>query len=117
MVESLLTLQGCRCVSLGTQTPLRDIAQAAIAHGADVVALSFSVNMNANHVVDGLSELNLLLPSSIEVWAGGGAPALRRRQIDRVLVLHDLVSISEAIKRWREQKTKSQSQGAAGLQR
>ena len=116
MVESLLTLQGCRCVSLGTQTPLRDIAQAAIAHGADVVALSFSVNMNANHVVDGLSELNLLLPSSIDVWAGGSASALRRRQIDRVLVLHDFASISEAIKRWRAQKTKSQSQDTAGLQ-
>jgi len=27
-VESLLTLQGCRCVSLGTQTPVRDIAWA-----------------------------------------------------------------------------------------
>ncbi len=75
MVESLLTLQGCRCVSLGTQTPLREIAQAAIAHSADVVALSFSANMNANHVVDGLNELNLLLPASVEVWAGGGASA------------------------------------------
>jgi hypothetical protein len=56
------------------------------------------------------------LPSSIEVWAGGSASALRRRQIDRVLVLHDLVSITEAIKRWRAQKTKSQSQDTAGLQ-
>ncbi len=108
MVESLLTLQGCRCVSLGTQTPVRDIAQAAIAHGADVVALSFSVNMNTNHVVDGLTELNLLLPSSVEVWAGGGAPALRRRQLDRVLVLHDLDSIAEAVNQWRRQQRKSE---------
>jgi len=101
MVESLLILQGCRCISLGTQTPVRDIAQAAIAHSADVVALSFSVNMNANQVVDGLAQLNLLLPSSIELWVGGQAPALRRRQIERVLVLHDFASIAEAVNRWR----------------
>jgi methanogenic corrinoid protein MtbC1 len=113
MVESSLALQGCRCVSLGTQTPVRDIAQAAAAYGADVVALSFSLNMNPNHVVDGLAELNLLLPSTVEVWAGGSAPALRRRQIDRVVVLHDLVSIAEAVKHWRQQHTTAQSKVAA----
>jgi MerR family transcriptional regulator, light-induced transcriptional regulator len=109
MVESLLTLQGCRCVSLGTQTPVRDIAQAATAHSVDVVALSFSVNMNSNHVVDGLMELNLLLPASVDVWAGGSAPSLRRRQIEGVTVLHDLNAITEAVNRWRRQKTKSEN--------
>jgi methanogenic corrinoid protein MtbC1 len=117
MVESLLSLQGCRCVSLGTQTPVRDIAQAAIAHRADVVALSFSLNMNPNHVVDGLTELNALLPSTVEVWAGGSAPALRRRQIERVSVLHSLASISDAVNQWRQHHTKVQSKVAAGLQR
>lgn len=104
MVESLLTLQGCRCISLGTQTPVRDIAQAATAHGADVVALSFSVNMNANHVVDGLMALHLLLPASVEVWVGGRASALRRRQIAHVHVLDDLNAITEAVKHWRRLK-------------
>ena len=113
MVESLLTLQGCRCVSLGTQTPVRDIAQAAAAYSADVVALSFSLNMNSNHVVDGLTELNALLPSAVEVWAGGSAPVLRRRHIERVVVLHDLVSISEAVKHWRRLHTTAQSKVAA----
>lgn len=113
MVQSLLTLQGCRCVSLGTQTPLRDIAQAAAAYNADVVALSFSLHMNTNHVVDGLSELRLLLPPSVEVWAGGSAPAMRRRQMDRVLVLHDLLSIPEAVKHWRQQHMTAQSQVTA----
>jgi len=109
MVECLLTLQGCRCVSLGTQTPVRDIAQAAIAHGADVVALSFSLNMSTNPVVDGLMALTLLLPASVEVWAGGAAPALRRRQIERVLVMHDLNAISEAVNHWRHQKNQSEN--------
>jgi len=109
MVEALMTLQGCRCVSLGTQTPVRDIAEAAIAHSADVVALSFSINMNPNHVVDGLVELNLLLPDSIAVWVGGQATALRRREIKRVLVLQDLQAIANAVSQWRLEKTKAES--------
>lgn len=109
MVESLLTLQGCRCVSLGIQTPVRDIAQAAIAHAADVVALSFSVNMNPNQVVDGLVELNALLPESVEVWAGGAAPALRRRQITRVRVMHQLSQIETAVQEWRQQKASDEN--------
>jgi hypothetical protein len=61
------------------------------------------------HVVDGLMELNLLLPDSIAVWVGGQASALRRRQIKRVLVLHDLQSIEDAVNQWRLQKTKAES--------
>jgi methanogenic corrinoid protein MtbC1 len=113
MVQTLLALQGCKCVSLGTQTPLHDIAQAAAAYNADVVALSFSLHMNANHVVDGLIELSELLVPSVEVWAGGSAPVLRRRQMDRVLVLHDLLSIPEAVKHWRQQHTTAQKKVAA----
>jgi methanogenic corrinoid protein MtbC1 len=109
MVESLLSLQGCRCVSLGTQTPVRDIAQAAKAHRVDVVALSFSLNMNPNHVVDGLAELNLLLPASIEVWVGGGAPVLRRRALEHVVVLNDFDAIAHAIQQWRVQNIKPES--------
>jgi methanogenic corrinoid protein MtbC1 len=101
MVESLLALQGCRCVSLGTQMPLRDIAQAAAVRKADVVALSFSVSMNVNHVIDGLKELMALLPRGVTVWAGGQSPALKRRQIEGVVVMNDLASISSAVNEWR----------------
>jgi cobalamin-dependent methionine synthase I len=104
MVECLLTLHGCRCVSLGTQTPVHEIAQAAVAHRVDVVALSFSLNMNPNQVVEGLKELNMRMPFSIGVWVGGQSLALRRRAIGRVLVLHDLKSIGEAVNRWRQNK-------------
>jgi len=52
-------------------------------------------------VVDGLQELNLLLPAHVEVWAGGNAPALRRRQISRVTVLHALNEIDAAVSGWR----------------
>lgn len=103
MAESMLVLEGCRCISLGTQTPLRDIAQAAAAHGVDVVALSFSMSMNTNHVMDGLAELRQLLPDSVEVWAGGQCAALQRREQTHAVVLRDLLSIHNETKRWRKQ--------------
>jgi hypothetical protein len=34
---------------------------------------------------------------------------LRRRQIERVMVMHDLNSIAEAVNHWRRQKTKSEN--------
>ena len=102
MAESLLALQGCRCVSLGTQTPVRDIAQAAVAHAAQVVALSFSANMNPNHVLDGLTELKRLLPAHIQIWAGGQAPVLRRRALSFVRVIQDLPAIEAAVQTWHQ---------------
>src|SRR5256885_16261823 len=48
MVEALLALEGCNCVSLGTQTPIGDVAQAARAHRADIVGLSFSSSHNGD---------------------------------------------------------------------
>jgi methylmalonyl-CoA mutase cobalamin-binding subunit len=115
MVESFLALQGCRCVLLGTQTPVRDIAKAAVAYQVDVVALSFSANMKPNHVVDGLAELNVLLPNDVAVWAGGNASALRRRQIERVLVLSDLASISEAVDQYRRTPKQDANKTALSL--
>ena len=42
MVEALLALEGCRCFSLGVQTPVWDIVLAAQAQDIDLVVLSFS---------------------------------------------------------------------------
>jgi DNA-binding transcriptional MerR regulator/methylmalonyl-CoA mutase cobalamin-binding subunit len=104
MAECMLSLQGCRCYSLGVQTPLHDIARAAEAHKVDVVALSFSISLNPNHVIDGLSDLRRKLPENMEIWAGGGNPVLQRRPPVDVLVVHTLDSIAEHVQRWREQR-------------
>ncbi|NBY04697.1 MAG: cobalamin B12-binding domain-containing protein, partial [Betaproteobacteria bacterium] len=101
MAQSLMAVEGCRCVSLGPQTPIRDIALAAQAHLVDVVALSCSVNMNPNHVADGLQELRAMLPDSVRIWAGGGSTALRRREIPGVLALPQLDDIAPAVRQWR----------------
>src|SRR6266704_4968335 len=42
MVEAMLVPEGVQCISLGTQTPIDDIRNAALAHKVHVVALSFS---------------------------------------------------------------------------
>jgi cobalamin-dependent methionine synthase I len=102
MAEAILSLEGCRCVSLGVQTPVWDILRAAEAHQADVVALSFSAALNPNHLLDALNELRVKLPASIDVWAGGNAPILRRRPPPNVRILPDLRDIQSVIRDWRE---------------
>jgi MerR family transcriptional regulator, light-induced transcriptional regulator len=102
MVECLLALEGCLCLSLGTQTPLPDIVKAVAAHRVDIVALSFSLSVNANQVNDGLQELRQLLPQSVEIWAGGRNPALRRRGMQGVMVLGALDQIPGQVRDWRQ---------------
>jgi methanogenic corrinoid protein MtbC1 len=101
MAEALMTLQACRCLSLGTQTPLADIVAAALAHRIDVVALSFSESLAASQALPALAELRASLPASVAIWAGGGAPALRGLRVPGVRVMGRLVDIGEAIADWR----------------
>ncbi|WP_236589794.1 MerR family transcriptional regulator [Ramlibacter aurantiacus] len=71
MLEAMLTLEGADCVSLGTQTPLLEIAQAAQVQGAQLVALSFSGAFPSRQVAPLLQQLRKLLPGTIALWAGG----------------------------------------------
>ena len=102
MAEATFALQGCHCFSLGVQTPVWDIALAAEAQQADIVALSFSSAVNANQALDGLAELRGRLPASVEIWAGGGCPTLHRRAPRGVLALRRLEEIAPALQRWRQ---------------
>lgn len=72
MLEALLTLQGIHCVSLGTQTPLTEIAAAVEAHRADVVALSFSAAFASRQVLPLVDQLRGRLPRQVGLWVGGG---------------------------------------------
>lgn len=101
MAEALLSLEGARCASLGTGTPLWDIVLAAQALHADVVALSFSGCMNPNQVVDSLAELRAKLPASIELWAGGAAPALHRRPVTGVRPIARIEQLHDELWAWR----------------
>jgi DNA-binding transcriptional MerR regulator/methylmalonyl-CoA mutase cobalamin-binding subunit len=103
MAEAMFSLEAARCISLGVQTPLWDIALAATAQRADIVALSFSACLNPNMVIEGLNELRQKLPGSIEIWAGGACPVLHRKAPENIVVFKSLQQISEAIRRWRGQ--------------
>jgi MerR family transcriptional regulator, light-induced transcriptional regulator len=100
MAEAVLALEGCRCISLGVQTPVWDIVCAAKALRSEVIALSYTGCTNANHIVDGLAELRSKLPAEIDVWAGGSAPALQRRPVAGVKVLPTLEHITGMLADW-----------------
>jgi hypothetical protein len=57
--------------------------------------------MGVNQVLDALAELRRGLPPTVELWAGGSSPALRRRNLAPVQVLHTLDQVPEALRRWR----------------
>ncbi len=101
MAEALMTLEACRCLPLGTQTPLADIAAAAHAHRIDVVALSFSASLTAAQALPALAELRARLPGTVQIWAGGGSPALRGSRIAGIRVMSRLAEIGEAVADWR----------------
>ena len=104
MAEVLLALEGCRCVSLGTQTPVWDIVLAATAQRADIVALSFTSVLTPATVTEGLAELRDKLPRGVEVWAGGAAPVLHRRPTPGVRALDSLTRIAAEAQRWRSER-------------
>ena len=104
MAEALLALGGCRCTSLGVQTPIWDIARAAAALRSEVVALSFTGCTNPHQVTDGLTELRSKLAGDVALWAGGSAPVLQRRAVPGVRVLPQLEGIVTALGEWHDRE-------------
>ncbi|MRW91639.1 MerR family transcriptional regulator [Duganella sp. FT80W] len=100
MAEAMCVAEGAQCISLGVQTPLLDIVEAARAQRVDIIALSFSVAMNPRQALDGLAELHARLAGSAELWAGGSNAALKRRRPAYVRVF-ELADLAAAIAEWR----------------
>ena len=101
MAEAMLALEGARCISLGVQTPVRDIVRAAASQQADIVALSFSQAFPVAQAVDGMVELRGQLPAALAIWAGGGSAVLARRLPAGVLVIRGLEDVKAAVGEWR----------------
>jgi MerR family transcriptional regulator, light-induced transcriptional regulator len=104
MAEAMMSLDACRCISLGTQTPIWDIVLAATAHRADIVALSFTASQNPNYVMNGLEELRSKLSPQIQIWAGGSCPIIHRRPLEGVTAVATLQDISAQVAQWRSQR-------------
>ncbi len=101
MAEAIMSLEGAKCISLGTQTPIWDIALAATSHNADVVALSFSSMHSSVNTLEGLEDLRRKLPRATEIWCGGASSILRKRPPEGVVVLGALDDIVKELTRWR----------------
>lgn len=100
MAEAMCVAEGAHCISLGVQTPLLDIVEAARVQRVDIIALSFSVAMNPRQALDGLAELQARLGGSAELWAGGNNAALKRRRPAYVRAF-ELADLAGAIAEWR----------------
>lgn len=101
MAEAVLSLEACRCTSLGTQTPLWDIVLAARALRSDIVALSFTGCLSPNQIADGLAELRSKLPLPVQLWAGGSAPVLHRRPVAGVSAFSSFADVPQALQQLR----------------
>lgn len=102
MVETLLALDGCACVSLGTQTPLGDVVQAAQAHNVDVVALSFTNTQSGPLVLASLRELRARLPAATALWVGGACTALYQKPLDGIVAMQPLSGLPGLVRQWRQ---------------
>ncbi|MCV2370339.1 MerR family transcriptional regulator [Roseateles oligotrophus] len=108
MVEALLAVEACQCLSLGVQTPVDELPRAAAAHGSDIVALSFSGLMAASVVRRGLSDARAVLPAQIELWAGGSATLMKRPlTMSGARVITDLAELPRAVAQWRAARLKA----------
>lgn len=103
MVEALLVPEGVQCISLGTQTPIDDIRNAAAAHRVHVVALSFSAAFPLRQAGEGLSELRRHMAAPAALWAGGEMTRRLRKSLPGVSLLPELADTLGALEAWRSE--------------
>ncbi len=102
MAEALFSLEGAECIPLGTQMPILEIARAAEAHRADIVALSFSIAFPSRQLPSLLHQLQALLPADCQLWVGGAGA----RKVDGQANCHVFLGLGAAVAalgRWRSQ--------------
>lgn len=107
MAEALLGPEGAQCISLGTQTPVDDIRDAALAHKAHIVALSFSAAFPLRQAGEGLAALRRQLPASIGLWAGGEMTRRLRKALPGVRLIAELAEAGAALKAWRAESSET----------
>jgi methylmalonyl-CoA mutase cobalamin-binding subunit len=101
MAEGLFTLEGAECIPLGSQMPLLEIARAALAHQADVIALSFSSAFPKRQIAGLLQQLRQLVPQETAIWVGG-AGVIGIAPMQGLELLAELEQAIGAIKAWQE---------------
>lgn len=90
MLQAILALAGARCVSLGTETPARELAAAARSHQAQIVALSFSIAFPNRSIRPFLQQVQAALPEEVQLWAGGAGLERIRKKPDGIMTFASL---------------------------
>lgn len=105
-----LHCRGANCVNLGTQLPVTAIAAATHELGADIVAVSISVNLPKLVAKQFLARLRVSLDAGVTVWLGGqGCARLSQRDLAAFEVF---ATTHRAVQRWQELAISHQSQVA-----
>ncbi len=89
MAEAVLAEQGAVTINIGSNMPLNNLKLATIACKADVVALSFSFAFPARDVLPTLLHFRRLIPSNIQIWAGGAGISVIRNTPKGIKIIYD----------------------------
>lgn len=101
MARCVLADHGANCIGVGPQTPAVELAAAAVAWQADIVALSFSFSYAPQRIPPLVTHLRNLLPEEMLLWIGGaGASAAKLAKIAGVQLFNDLASPVDALAGW-----------------
>ena len=97
MAETMIAMEGGRCVGLGLETPLDQIVAAASAHAVDAVGLSFSAFYSPRAAVSFIAKLREQLAPGTALWIGGACVGLDRINVEGVERFVGLDTIGSAI--------------------
>ena len=95
--EAAISEWGASTINIGLNIPLNQLKLAAISCKADVVALSFSAYYPARKVVPTLRHFRYLLPTQIQIWAGGSGLAGLRMHPKGVRIFSELNGVVAAM--------------------
>lgn len=111
MAETVMSLEGATCISLGAQTPLPEIVGAVKAYNADIIALSFSSAFPKKKIPPLLRELRSLCAPETVLWAGGSG-VVGLDSTPRGVLLHPtLASGISALEKYRQRHPIPKAEG------
>lgn len=99
MAALVLASASCRTLVLGTETPPREIVQAALQTHADAVAVSISVAARGAASARAVNRLRAALPSAVRLLLGGGGAPAARAGVETVAGLHALATWGRQLRR------------------
>jgi len=97
MVALYLVVVGAKPRMLGGNTPVRDIAEGALALGADVVGLTVTSTCDRAKARKDVATLRKRLPAEVQIWLGGDGAAALGYEDERTRVVTSWGAIEEQV--------------------